>query len=122
MYNNHSEEIKNTIFDYFQGVYNGDVEKLASVFHSQALLFGDIKGEPYFKPLADYIDGVKSRKSPADMGEDFNMEILGIEILGSVAIAKLHVPMLGYNYYDFLSLALVNGKWEIVNKVFTHVE
>ena len=56
------------------------------------------------------------------MGEEFKMKILGIEILGCVAIAKLHVPMLGYNYYDFLSLTLINGTWKIVNKVFTHVE
>lgn len=122
MYNKHSEEIKNTIFHYFQGVYNGDVEKLASAFHPQALLFGNIKGTPYFKTVSDYIDGVKNRKSPTDLGEDFKMKILGIEIMSNVAIAKLHVPMLGYNYYDFLSLCLVNKKWIIVNKLFSHVE
>ena len=50
------------------------------------------------------------------------MEILGIEIIGHVATAKVHVPMLGFNYYDFLSFSVVNGTWKIVNKVFTHVE
>ncbi len=123
MYEEHSSEIKNTISHYFQGIYNGGVEKLESVFHPEALLSGDIKGDPYFKTLSDYIDGVRNRKSPSELGEDFQMKILGIEILGNTAIAKLtHAPMLGYNYHDFLSLSMVNGEWKIVNKLFSHVE
>lgn len=122
MYDKYSNEIKATISDYFQGIYNGDSDKLENAFHLQALLFGDIKGEPYFKTVTDYIDGVKSRKSPNDLGEDFKMEILSIEIMGNMATVKAHVPMLGFNYYDFLSLNKINGDWKIVNKLFTHVE
>ena len=122
MYNEFSSEIKKVIFNYFQGIYNGDSDKLENVFHPQALLFGDIKGEPYFKTVTDYIDGVKSRKSPNDLGEDFKMEILSIEIMNNMATVKAHVPMLGFNYYDLLSLNLVQGEWKIVNKLFTHVE
>jgi len=122
MYDEQSSEIKNTISSYFEGIYHGDVEKLESVFHPEALLSGDIKGVPYFKTVSDYIAGVRNRKSPHDLGEEFQMKILGIEIIGNTAIAKLHLPMLGFNYYDFLSLSLVNGTWIIVNKLFTHVE
>lgn len=122
MYDEFSSEIKTVVFNYFQGIYNGDSDKLEIAFHSQALLFGDIKGEPYFKNVTDYIDGVKSRKSPNDLGEDFKMKILAIEIMGNMATVKAHTPMLGFNYYDFLSLNLVQGEWKIVNKVFTHVE
>ena len=122
MYNEFSSEIKKVIFNYFQGIYNGDSDKLENVFHPQALLFGDIKGEPYFKTVTDYIDGVKSRKSPIDLGEDFKMEILSIEIMNNMATVKARVPMLGFNYYDLLSLNLVQGEWKIVNKLFTHVE
>jgi hypothetical protein len=122
MYNQLSKEIKSIVSHYFQGIYNGDIDKLEKVFHSQALLFGDIKGEPYFKSVADYMDGVKNRKSPNDLGEEFKMEILSIEILGTIATVKAHSPMLGFNYYDTLSLNLVQGEWKIVNKLFTHVE
>jgi hypothetical protein len=31
------------------------------------------------------------------------------------------LPMLGYNYYDFLSLSKISGRWQIVNKLFTNV-
>lgn len=122
MYNKFSSEIKTLVSHYFLGIYNGDSYKLESAFHPQALLFGDIKGEPYFKTVSEYIDGVKSRKSPYDLGEDFKMEILAIEIRGNMATVKAHSPMLGFNYYDFLSLSLIRGEWKIVNKLFTHVE
>ena len=122
MYDRYSNEIKTTISNYFQGIYNGDTEKLARVFHPQALLYGDIKGVPYCKNVADYIDGIKNRKSPKDLDEDFNMKINSIEIIGYNAVVKAHLPMLGFNYYDFLSLNKINGDWKIVNKLFTHVE
>ena len=122
MFSKQLEEIQAVIQNYFEGIYNGDEVQLKEVFHPGTLLFGDIKGVPYFKAITEYIDGVKSRKSPKDLGEDFKMEILSIEILGNNAIVKAQLPMLGYNYFDFLSLAKINEDWQIVNKLFTHVE
>ncbi|WP_438426428.1 nuclear transport factor 2 family protein [Aquimarina macrocephali] len=122
MFSKQLEEIQAVLQNYFEGIYNGDVVQLKEVFHSETLLFGDIKGVPYFKAITEYIDGVKSRKSPRDLGEDFKMEILSIEILGNNAIVKAQLPMLGYHYFDFLSLAKINEDWKIVNKLFTHVE
>lgn len=121
MYKDESLAIQNTINTYFEGIYQGDINHLKSAFHPEALLFGDINGEPYFKKLDQYLEGVKNRKSPKELGEGFEMEILSIEILGQQAIAKLHVPMLGFNYYDFLSLSKNKSRWVIVNKLFTNV-
>jgi len=122
MFSKQLEEIQAVIQNYFEGIYNGDEVQLKEVFHPGTLLFGDIKGVPYFKAITEYIDGVKSRKSPKDLGKDFKMEILSIELLGNNAIVKAQLPMLGYNYFDFLSLAKINEDWKIVNKLFTHVE
>lgn len=122
MYDKNSKEIKTVVSDYFNGIYTGNVSQLEDVFHSETLLFGDINGTPYFKTVTEYLDGVKSRKSPKDLGEDFKMEILSIEILGSNAIVKAQLPMLGYNYFDFLSLTKIDSDWKIVNKIFTHLD
>ena len=121
MYTKETTAIQSLIDDYFKGIFHGDIEKLRPAFHPQCLLFGDINGQPYFNNLDEYIEGVKNRKSPQEQGESFQMEILGIEILGNNAIAKLHLPMLGYNYYDFHSLSKISGSWQIVNKLFTSV-
>lgn len=122
MYTEKSASIIKVIQGYFDGIFYGDVEKLKENFSNNAHLYGDVKGIEYLKPLDEYLEGVRNRKSPNDLGEKFNMKIIGLEILGNVAIVKLHVPMLGFNYYDLLSLSLVEGEWKIVNKLFTHVE
>ncbi|MEQ9288830.1 MAG: nuclear transport factor 2 family protein [Cyclobacteriaceae bacterium] len=122
MFAEKSIEIGQVIHNYLEGIYQGDVERLRSSFTDNAQLRGEVKGAEYFKSLENYLEGVKNRKSPRELGEVFKMKILSLEIVGNVATAKLHVPMLGYNYYDFLSLCIVKGEWKIVNKLFTHVE
>ncbi len=109
------------LMSYFNGVYTGDITQLRSVFHPQTLLSGDINGQLYFKTLDQYLEGVKNRKSPKELGEEFKMKIISLEIINNTAIAKTQVPILGYNYYDQLSLAIVDGKWIIVNKLLTNV-
>lgn len=121
MYKTHIEAIETTITNYFEGIFYGDVNKLDHCFHSSVTLFGDVNGAPYLKSKTDYLEGVKTRQSPSELNESFNMKIIGIDVMGHVAMAKLHVPMLGYNYYDYLSLNYIDNKWVIVGKIFTHV-
>lgn len=122
MYIDNVKEIENLINNYFEGIFYGDTLKLETCFSDNAYIYGDLNTNEYSKSAHDYIENVKVRKSPNDLGENLKMSILGIEILGKSAMAKLHVPMLGYNYYDYLSLFKINNKWKIVNKIFTHVD
>ncbi|WP_103070602.1 nuclear transport factor 2 family protein [Aquimarina sediminis] len=121
MYKEDIEEIQNLITNYFEGIFLGQVDKLGSCFHENVYIYGDIKGVGYIKSIKDYLEGVGNRKSPNDLKEYFKMKIIGIDIMGKIAMTKLHVPMLGYNYYDYLSLTKINDDWKIVNKIFTHV-
>ena len=106
---------------YFKGIYEGDEMLLGSIFHESALLFGDIKGQPYFKTVDLYLDGVKNRQSPKDSGKPFKGEILKIKVVNSIATAEINVKMYEFNYRDFLSFHKINGKWFIVNKMLTDV-
>ncbi|MDI9342399.1 MAG: nuclear transport factor 2 family protein [Sediminibacterium sp.] len=115
-------EVERVVQNYFKGVFVGDVELLKQQFHSHCLLVGDINGVPYFKTLTAYLEGVANRKSPADLGEKFGMKIIGIDYLGTSAMVKAYLPMLGYHYYDVLTLANPEGNWKIVHKLFTHIE
>lgn len=122
MYKEHIKEIEGIITNYFQGLFDGDINKLETCFHQTATVSGDIKGVEYFKTIDDFLEGVKQRQSPRDLNESFKMEIIGIEIIGQIAMAKLHVPMFNYNYYDYLSFSKIDDDWKIVNKIFTHIE
>jgi len=114
------ENVISTIEDYFYGVYEGNLDKLRNAFHPQTTLYGDINGEPYLKTLEEYLEGVKNRKSPKEVGEDFKMKIINVDFFGNNAIAKLSVPILGFKYTDYVSLTKINGNWKIVNKLFTN--
>lgn len=122
MYKENIKEVENLITNYFMGIFNGDRTKLEACFNENVNIYGDIKETEYLKSIKEYLDGVENRQSPKDLGESFRMKIIGIDIMGKIAMAKLHVPMLGYNYYDYLSLANIDGNWKIVNKIFTHID
>jgi hypothetical protein len=104
---------------YFKGIYEGNIDLLNQVFNPGTLLFGDVKGQPYFKTLDQYLDGVKNRQSPKDSGKPFNGEILSIKTVSSIGVAEVKVKMYDFNYHEFLSFHKINGKWVIVNKMIS---
>ena len=106
---------------YLKGIYEGDIDLLGKVYHPGTLMFGDIKGAPYAKTLDQYLDGVKNRVNVKDSGKPFRSTITSIDVVNSIAIAKLHVKMYDFNYDEFLSFHKIDGKWLIVNKMLTDV-
>jgi hypothetical protein len=120
-YKDDSLAIVQTLKDYFKGIYEGDTVLLGSTFQPGILLFGDIKGQPYYKTLAEYLDGVKNRQSPKDSGKPFKGEILSIEIINSIAFVKARVKMYQLDYRDLLSFHKIGNRWLIVNKMITDV-
>ena len=106
---------------YFKGIYEGDGQLLESIYYSGALLFGDAAGKPYFRTIAQYLDGVKNRQSPKDSGKPFKGEIISIRLVNSIAIAEVKVKMYDFNYHEFLSFHKLDGNWLIVNKMISDV-
>jgi hypothetical protein len=121
MYNENAAAIQAVITHYFEGVFSGDTDQLQQAFHPECILQGDINGTPYYKNFTAYIELVRQRKSPQELGESFGMQLLGIEVWGHIAIVRAYLPMLGYRYYDVLSLAKTAGRWQIVHKLFTNL-
>ena len=106
---------------YCKGVFRGDIALLRAVFHPKAALFAEVRGQPYYKPLDDYLAVVARRESPEALGEPFLMKPVLVEVTHEIAFAKVHCPMLGYHYIDYLSFVRLEGRWVIVNKLFTDV-
>jgi hypothetical protein len=106
---------------YFNGIYEGNISLLNQVYNPGTLLFGDVKDEAYFKTLDQYLDGVRNRESPKDSHKPFEGNILSISVVNSIAIAEVKVKMYAFNYHEFLSIHLMEGKWLIVNKMISDV-
>lgn len=106
---------------YFKGICEGDIKTLGNIFYPGALLFGDVKGGPYARTLDQYLDGVAHRQSPKDSGKPFKGTIISIDVVNSIAVAKVHVKMYEFNYDEFLSFHQLDGRWLIVNKMISDV-
>ena len=106
---------------YFKGIYEGNISLLEQIFYTGTLLFGDVKGQPYAKTLDQYLDGVAHRQSPKDSGKPFKGTIISIDVVNSIAVAKVHVKRYDFNYDEFLSFHKIDKHWLIVNKMITDV-
>jgi hypothetical protein len=106
---------------YFKGIYEGDINALGNILNPGTLLFGDVKGLPYAKTLDQYFDGVAHRQSPKDSGKPFKGTIISVDVVNSIAVAKVSVKMYEFNYNEFLSFHKINNRWMIVNKMITDV-
>lgn len=104
---------------YFKGIYEGDLSLLKQVYYEGTLLFGDVKGQSYFKTLAQYFEAVQNRQSPIDSGKPFRGEIVSIDVVNSIAVAEVKVKMYDFNYHEFLSFHKINNRWVIVNKMMS---
>lgn len=115
------ETVIATVSEYCQGVYRGDLALLRKVFHPKAALFAEVRGQPYYRTLYDYLTVVSNRESPQALGEPFNMRPITIEVTHEIAFAKVFCPMYDYRYIDYLSFVRQDGEWRIVNKLFTDI-
>ena len=61
----------------------------------------------------------QSRKEAAGKEAKADLKITALEVTNDVASAKVVETYPGSRYTDYLSLVRINGKWQIVNKVYT---
>jgi hypothetical protein len=64
---------------------------------------------------------VKNRQSVKDSGKPFKGTIISIDVVNTIAVAKVHVKMYDFNYDEFLSFHKINNQWLIVNKMLSDV-
>jgi hypothetical protein len=119
---NHDPIIAAVIESYFDGVHRGDLALLRTVFHPSAILVGEVRGQTSFRTLDAYLTVVATRQSPAVLGHPLRAALLSIDRQGAMATARARFPLLGFDYLDLLSLGLIDGRWRIVAKLYTHLE
>lgn len=111
------QTIETLLQDYFDGLYEGDVAKLRRIFHDDAWL----KGNNYRSSRDEWLEAVAARLIPKVVGMDYNFNVISLDIVDDQAMAKVDVPLLAAHFIDFLGLLKENGKWKIVNKMYTTI-
>ena len=110
--------IEALVQDYFLGMYEGDVARLARIFHPQCWLYGESRGASHEFAVAGFIEQFASEPAPKAAGEPYDMQLVSLDRTGAVAVAKLAVLYQGRRYTDYLTLQKTGSGWRIVNKAF----
>lgn len=112
-------DITKALADYFDALYYCDIEKLQHVFHPKAIYATADETPLLYRTMEEYVPIVAARTSPASRHEERRDFIDSIDLAGeNTARAKVRCSIGNRDFVDFLTLVRVDGKWQIIAKVF----
>ncbi len=112
-------EIEAVIQTYFDGLYEGDVEKLAAAFHPVSHLYSEKDGEVADLPREAWFEAVRKRPSAASQGLARDDRILLLDVSGpETALVKVACQIPPRFFTDYLVLNRTRQGWRIVSKVY----
>ena len=116
---NHHPDITAVLQTYFDGLYHSDTARLGRAFHPEARYVCALETPLLHLSMAEYFRVVDKRPSPASRGELRRDRIVSVELAGPVtAFARVECAIGPKRFTDFLTLIHVEGRWQIIAKVF----
>lgn len=110
-------EVTRVVNLYIDGAGNGSADQLNEAFHKSAHWFGSADGVDYDMDkdgFVTYMVGTPGKPSSA--------KIVDIQIVGAAATATVEEE--GFwgtlSFTNYLSLAILDGRWQITCKTFAH--
>lgn len=105
---------------YLDGLYEGDADKLASVFLPTSELTQSFDGELKITARDIWLEAVRGRPAPEAAGPARHDQILTIDLISdNLAHVKLKCAIPPRFFTDILSFVKISGEWKIAQKVFT---
>jgi hypothetical protein len=102
------------------GLYEGDADKLASIFHATSALTWEEAGVLTPLPRDQWLEAVRGRASAQARGLERQDQILQIDQASpTTAFVKLKCQTPPRFFTDYLCFLKVEGKWQIGQKVFS---
>ncbi|OJJ36194.1 hypothetical protein ASPWEDRAFT_172980 [Aspergillus wentii DTO 134E9] len=101
---------------YVDGLQTGSSETVSEAFHKDAIMYGLLNGNLLGGPIKNLYDYIDQHGSAPHVKTRLNV----IGITGSTAMVKVDMEKdgSGRDYTDFLTLIKLDGKWEVIAKVF----
>lgn len=99
---------------------SGDGSRMEKAFHPSATMkYIDYeRGSFQDVPIADFIARIKAQT----VKRDRKVAIVGLNIEGTAAQAKIRLEIDTVLMYDYLSLLKINGEWKIVSKIYARTQ
>lgn len=108
----HIEAVMQT---YIEGGRSGSIETLRPIFHELATICGYVGPDLFAGPIQMFYDWHADNGPAADLkaGEP------RINIEGSAATVRIELDhWTGHRFTDFFTLVRIDGRWQIMSKVF----
>jgi len=116
-------EIAAILDTYFDGFYEGDIDKLKSVFHPNCHLYNAMAGDVTDDDMEAVYARVSGRVRPSVRGDAKEDGILTIDQSApECAFAKVYICLGDRHFTDYLTLLKIDGAWRIIGKTFTGIE
>jgi hypothetical protein len=113
--------VEAVIKNYFDGVYEGDADKLAAVFDKTADLRCVESGELQVLDVPEWLDRVRKRPSAKAEGKARNDFVVTIDRSDdSTAFIKVHCQLLPRHFTDYLIAMKLKDGWKIVSKCYRY--
>ena len=106
---------------YFDGLYEGDADKIGAVFHPTADLRWQDKGELQILKVSDWLDRIRKRPSAKSEGkarEDFIVTIDRSD--DATAFIKVRCQLPPRYFTDYLIALKLSDGWRIVSKSYRY--
>ena len=104
---------------YFDAAHEMDTDKFASIFHESSSVTRRGDGNSVVViPIAAWLDAVRGMTSPRQAGGVRDDRIVCIALMRDMALLQLRLRVPPREVTDLLSCFFLNGRWQIVQKVF----
>jgi hypothetical protein len=111
--------IRQTVQYYFDGGKTRDSLTLRRAFHSEARMLFTRDGKLVVVPIGEYITRVGSEWLKPGEVDSTERKVVSVDVVGDAAVAKLELKRPDAVVTDYMSLLKVEGRWVIVNKIFS---
>ena len=111
--------VRQTVQYYFDGGKNRDSVTLRKAFHPEARMLFARDGKLAVVPIGEYITRVGSEQRKPGEVDSTERRVVSVDVVGDAAVAKLELKRPEALLTDYMSLLKVDGRWLIVNKIFT---
>lgn len=111
------KEIQSLIEKYVEGTRTGNVNMLKTVFHSNAVMSGDLGPNKLVSDSPNlFFNDIEGYVAP----ESYDYLIENIKVEGEIASAELkEFNLKGHNFVNCFQLQKIDNQWKIVSKLFT---
>ena len=119
--NTHHATVEAVVQNYFDALYEGDADKMSTVFDASADLRWIEKGELQVLTVPDWLDRIRKRPSGKAEGkarEDFIVTIDRSD--DSTAFVKVRCQLPPRYFTDYLVAMKLKDGWKIVSKSYRY--